>query len=390
MVILDNFIYIYHLDKFCVLPTMPDTITDSMNSTFQSTNALSRSAPVWSYSNSGPRSISFNLDLHRDIMEDINEGVSNLKDNVIDFTDADYIDILLNYLQACSLPKYNVYKAGSKVVEPPQVAVKMGKDIFIRGIVNGGVSVAYKKPILDNDRYASAVVTFTVTEVDPYDAPTVAMSGGFRGVTATFKNGIYKDNSDTSSYAYQEYTTPSVTTGTTTIRSNRWDYSGPDSRKAPEPPKLPQRDSNGSKELFKDPNKDLLQYDLKTTEDLEKFAEDYTKKHPNTKDYYDNFVKINELFNTPHNETYILDQGTTDRAEFIDNPQDVLCWIERDNGEHEVTTVKDALSRGERIVSYMVDLSGKNEIKNEDKNEIGNDTSPLNNSQQYIDMTLDY
>ena len=133
MDILTNYIYLYHLNKFCVLPTMPESISDTMSSSFNATNALSRSAPIQSYNNSGPRQVSFNFDLHRDIMEDLNTDVSNLKDNVVDIGDKDYVDLLLNYLQACALPKYNIYKSGSKAVEPPQVAVRMGNDIFIRG-----------------------------------------------------------------------------------------------------------------------------------------------------------------------------------------------------------------------------------------------------------------
>lgn len=217
--ILTNYIYLYHLEKFCVLPSMPDSISDQMQSTFRSTTALSRSAPVQSYSNSGPRTITFTIILHRDIMEDLNTGVSNLKDNVLDISDKDYVDILLNYLQARALPKYNVYKTGSKVVDPPQVAVKMGNDIFIRGVISGSVGVTYEKPILDNGKYAKVTVTIPVTEVDPYDAPTVAMKGGFRGITSTFKNGIFKGEEDSLAYSAQEYVTQTTSSKTTTLNT---------------------------------------------------------------------------------------------------------------------------------------------------------------------------
>ena len=198
--VLENYIYIYHLDKFCVLPTMPDSISDTMATRFEQASALSRSAPVQSYIQSGPRTVNFTLDLHRDIMEDLNTGVSNLKDNVVDFSDKDYIDVLLNYLQACAVPKYNIYKTGSKAVIPPQVAVRMGNDIFVRGIINSQIGVTYQKPILDNNKYAKVQVTFAVTEVDPYDAPTIRDLGGFRGITAMFKNGIYKDKEVSTTY----------------------------------------------------------------------------------------------------------------------------------------------------------------------------------------------
>lgn len=196
---IDNYIYLYHLDKFCVLPTYPDTLTDNMATEFKSTNALSRSAPVFSYINSGPRTITINLPLHRDLMRDLNKGVSNLKDNVVDFTDEDYVDTLINYLQACALPKYNVYSSGSKSVIPPMVAIRFGNTMFIKGVITSGISVDYEKPVLWNGKYASAKVSFTVSETDPYDAESVVSEGSFRGITAAFKNGIYASDNDASS-----------------------------------------------------------------------------------------------------------------------------------------------------------------------------------------------
>ena len=200
MNILENYIYIYHLNRFCVLPSMPDSISDSLSAEFSPTSALSRSAPIQSYIKSGPRTVSFDLDLHRDIMEDLNRGISNLKDEVVDFSGNDYVDTLIKNLQACVVPKYSVYKKGSKVVDPPQVAIRMSDTIFIRGVINGPISVTYIKPILDDNKYGHVKVTFTVTEVDPYDAPTVSMVGSFRGITSKFKSGIYKDKYTNISY----------------------------------------------------------------------------------------------------------------------------------------------------------------------------------------------
>ena len=47
MKMIQNYIYFYHVEKFCVIPEYPDSISDSMSSTFAQTNALSRSAPVF-------------------------------------------------------------------------------------------------------------------------------------------------------------------------------------------------------------------------------------------------------------------------------------------------------------------------------------------------------
>ena len=194
--LIDTYIYFYHLDKFCVLPDYPESVSDTMPTSFQETNALARTAPVFSYNNSGPRTVTITLQFHRDMMNDLNRNVSNLKDNVVDFSGDDYIDTLIKYLQAASLPKYNEYSSGAKTVIPPMVAVRFGNSIFIKGVINSSVQVTYKKPILTDNKYALVEVGFTVYEVEPYDATYVAQQGSFRGLTRTFKNGVYKDTSD--------------------------------------------------------------------------------------------------------------------------------------------------------------------------------------------------
>ena len=194
---IDNYIYFYHLEKFCVLPMYPDSVTDSMQANFASTNSLARTSPVFTYSNSGPRTVTINLDLHRDMMNDLNRDISNLKldGEVEDVNQEDYVDILINHLQSMALPRYKVYDSGSRSVIPPMVAVRFGDDIFIKGVVNSQVQCTFKKPILTlyggKKKYAQVSISFTVYETDPYDADKVAKSGSFRGISATFKDGIY-------------------------------------------------------------------------------------------------------------------------------------------------------------------------------------------------------
>jgi len=181
--LINNYIYLYHTEEFLILPLYPETITDSMQSTFSSTNALSRSAPVFSYSNSGPRSIQITLNLHRDMLDGVNIDVSNMKiENIND----DYVDTLIKKLQSIALPRYLV---GSKTVVPPMVAIRFGDEIFIKGVVTNGITVTYNKPIIivnDNEsKYAQVTIGFSVSEVDPYDADSVGRLGGFRGLTRT-------------------------------------------------------------------------------------------------------------------------------------------------------------------------------------------------------------
>lgn len=182
---IDNYLYLYHLDTFVVLPTYPESVTDTLSSTFAETNILSRSAPIYTYSYSGPRSIQFTFAFHRDMMTQINYGVSNIKLDIGD----DYVDTIIKQLQSIAIPKYN---ASSSLVNPPMVAVRLGNEIFIKGIVNGGVTVTYSLPILSNGKYAQVQVSFTVSEVDPYDAETVATQGSLRGVSKTLERNLFK------------------------------------------------------------------------------------------------------------------------------------------------------------------------------------------------------
>lgn len=184
--LIDNYIYLFHTDEWLLLPQFPNSIADKLQSTFASQNALSRTAPVFAYSNSGPRTMNINLTLHRDMIQEMNVHASNMKVEVGD----DYIDTLVKKIQAIALPKY---VATSKTVVPPMVAIRFGEDIFIKGIVQGGISVEYQAPILSNNKYAIVDINFQVYEVTPFDAESVSQLGSFRGLTRQFKNGIYND-----------------------------------------------------------------------------------------------------------------------------------------------------------------------------------------------------
>ena len=182
----DNYIYISHLDKdfqFWKLPTWPDTISDTMASTFTPTNALGRTAPVYTFSNSGPRTVRISIPLHRDLMDEVNLGVSNSKLG----EGEDYVDNLVRALQSIALPKYNLK---NKAIEPPLVALRLSNEIFIKGVVTSGIGMDFTKPILSNGKYAKIDLTIEISEVDPYDATSVFKNGGFRGVVQSLKKGM--------------------------------------------------------------------------------------------------------------------------------------------------------------------------------------------------------
>jgi hypothetical protein len=151
-----------------------------MPSNFQSTHALGRSAPVWAYSNSGPRTVQVQLHLHRDMMDEVNIGVSSAD---LGYGD-DYVDNLIRALQSISVPRYNL---SNKSVEPPLVALRLSNEVFIRGIVNGDIGLTYALPLRSDGKYAQVTLSITVTEVDPYDATTVYTNGSFRGLVNTLR-----------------------------------------------------------------------------------------------------------------------------------------------------------------------------------------------------------
>lgn len=180
----DCYLYISHLDeefKYWQLPGYPDEVTDQMKSSFQENTALGRSAPVYTFSSSGPRTITINLNFHRDMFEE-------MPSNVTPNEGEDKAESFIHALQAIAVPKYNL---SNKAIEPPLVAIRLGREVFIKGVVTSGISVTYGKPILVNEKYATVKVSFTVSEVDPYDSTTIFQNGSFRGLTATLKQGMH-------------------------------------------------------------------------------------------------------------------------------------------------------------------------------------------------------
>lgn len=188
---IDNYIYLYHTDTLIALPLYPESIEDSINVEFSSELPMGRSAPIYSYSNSGPRSFQVQLPLHRDMMNEINVTSSNL--NISNLSDEDYVDIMVRQLQSAALPKY---ASAEKMINPPIVAVRFGQSIFCKGVINGPVSAVHSGPILTYrngvEKYAMITVSFSIYEVDPYDAETVAKYGGYRGLSTTLERRIWK------------------------------------------------------------------------------------------------------------------------------------------------------------------------------------------------------
>lgn len=208
--LIENYIYIYQLDKYVILPVYPEQITDNLGSQFAEENILSRTAPVYSYSYSGPRTVQFNFQLHRDLMNSVNASNLSLIDrDLMGTTDltlsddiaemlnnGDYIDILIRYLQAMALPAYEAVESASSVfnsmVKPPMIAIRLGSSIFIKGIINGDVGVTYSGPITQDGKYMQVEISLTVTEIEPQDAETISKWGSYRGLGKALTSGLYK------------------------------------------------------------------------------------------------------------------------------------------------------------------------------------------------------
>ena len=189
---IDNYIYLYHVSNqsgkegtVIVLPSYADSVTDTLAVNYNTETPLARSAPIYSYQSSGPRTVQVSFSLHRDMMKQINFQTSNASVTL----DEDYVDLFIKYIQAAALPAYST---ASKMVNPPVVALRLGNDIFIKGVINGSVGITYNYPILSNGKYALVSVSFSITEIDPYDAKTVMTTGSFRGLSTSLERRIWK------------------------------------------------------------------------------------------------------------------------------------------------------------------------------------------------------
>ena len=123
----------------------PDDITDSNGTSYAPTDIHGRSSPYQGYSGSGPRTISFTVELHSDLCP---QGLQNT----------------INYLKALTYPQY-----GGGVLQPPVAYFHIGYMISCRCIVNN-VDITFQKPIRDHF-YIHCQASISLTEVRDGDAP---------------------------------------------------------------------------------------------------------------------------------------------------------------------------------------------------------------------------
>ena len=170
----ENYIILHHINKVFLIPVDPDAITDSMSVSFAENMPLSRSAPIYSYQNSGPRSVQFQFTLHRDLVRELNPEMQ--------IEGEDPVDALITWLDAIVLPDYD---SANKIVNPPLVSVKIRDEIYIKGVVTGNVGVTYGLPLINYGtadkalyKYAMVTISFGVNEITPYSASILPKVGG--------------------------------------------------------------------------------------------------------------------------------------------------------------------------------------------------------------------
>lgn len=183
----DCYIFLHHIKTYIILPAFAEANNDSIAVKFTPATPMMRSAPIYSYTNSGPRTLQVQFDLHRDMMQELNYyNYSAYVDKAKEQNGyVDYVDLMAKQIQAAALPAYSTT---SKMVNPPLVSLKLGNDIFIKGVVSGSVGVSYGLPVLSNGKYAQVKIAFSLSEVLPFDAEEVATYGSYRGLSSTDLN----------------------------------------------------------------------------------------------------------------------------------------------------------------------------------------------------------
>lgn len=220
---IENYLYLYHTKTLIIIPSHADSVQDSISVSFSESTPINRSAPLYSYSHSGPRTVQVNFKLQRDLMkqmnlenESLNQALARSLEAELSNTakenyaaeiraiesnsklspaqkqlamenamlqarydaDFDYVDFMIKAVQAAALPSY---AATEKLVNPPIVALRLGDDIFIKGVIGGNVGITYNYPILKNGKWSSVDISFSIREIEPYSAEQVIAEGSARG-----------------------------------------------------------------------------------------------------------------------------------------------------------------------------------------------------------------
>lgn len=162
------------------LPMTPAQINDNNSANFSQQTILSRSAPVYSYISTGPRTITWSMKLHREMMDDMdyssyNVGTGSYKSLNTIKSERGSLEVLTECLQLVVVPTYT----NSTMVIPPKVTIKI-ENLKITGIVRS-IQSTWELPIVNN-KYMVVTHNLSVEEIDPYDSSSILRLGGYRGL----------------------------------------------------------------------------------------------------------------------------------------------------------------------------------------------------------------
>lgn len=141
-------------------PSYPETFNDSRQANYSTQNPIGRSEPFQIYQNSGPRVVSVSFRMHREMYQDVT-----------------YVDKIVATVFACTYP----LGQGSGHITP-RVTLTIGNNCSITGIIDSTVSADWGETILQNNKYSTVTLSFSVTECtgNPKTASQIAGNIDFR------------------------------------------------------------------------------------------------------------------------------------------------------------------------------------------------------------------
>lgn len=127
--------------------SMPDTVQETLNTIMNQVPIQGRSDPLFYYSSSGPRSVTFTIPIYDDLTP---YGIVPMIDSI----------------RALVYPSYTGY-----VVNPPRVYLSLGRFVSLIGFTENVGVEWFPTPINDSTfQYANVSFTFSQATIMPYDA----------------------------------------------------------------------------------------------------------------------------------------------------------------------------------------------------------------------------
>ena len=156
--------YITVNGKTMNFPCYPESVDDSQQASYNSTNILGRSEPFQVYTGSGPRTVSVAFTMHCEMVHSANSYQ----------TDYEYVNSLVRLIESSCYPNYGSSVAAVKCT------LQVAMNIRITGIITN-VSTKWYGPIIDN-KYQMVDINFSVTECtgNPKSQSDINSLGGFR------------------------------------------------------------------------------------------------------------------------------------------------------------------------------------------------------------------